>query len=58
MYPDGMVSGFFTYPRTGGEPYGKYVFFLAAAAPGGLADGSIGPDEVVAFNAATVVFAP
>lgn len=52
------VPRFFTYPWTGGEPSGKYVFFLGAATTGALADGTIEPGEIVAFSTATLVFAP
>ncbi len=49
---------FFTYPWVGMEPAGSYVLFLAAVAPGALADNRVDPGDIVALAMATVTFTP
>ena len=47
---------FASYTLVGGEPSGNYVFFLLALQRGALADGILGPDEIIGFALAPFAF--
>ena len=50
------VSDLFAHTWTGGEPRGRYLFFVAALAAGCLADGSVDAGELLAFGVAPFTF--
>ena len=49
---------FFSFVWTGGEPPGTYTFFLAAVIPGGFADGTADPGDIIALGTADFTFTP
>jgi len=49
---------FFTYTWNGNEPAGSYLFFFVAAVHGSLADHSVDPGDLVAFDLADLTFVP
>lgn len=49
---------FFTHTWGGNEKPGAYTFFLAAVAPGGLADGTVDEGDVMHTSATTFSFTP
>lgn len=49
---------FFSFVWTGAEPAGSYTMFLAAVLPGGFADGTADPGDIIALGTAGFTFTP
>jgi hypothetical protein len=49
-------TSFFTYQWTGGEPRGRYIFFILATVAGALADGVLTDQELLGFAMAPFAF--